>query len=151
MTAESERRRLEKGIGVTSGRKSRWALAGLALVLGVAVPAAAAKHPWDDGDRLEFQAIDQARAWLRAAPAGAAEVRRFPLGAQLGQCCGGVVTLLFERLAPDERWPSQVAEARRERRTITLASVIDGEQSVIWDEAENRLHAQKGILYRCLT
>ena len=30
------------------------------------------------------------------------------------------------------------------------ASVIDGPQSVIWDEAENRLHAQKGILYWCL-
>lgn len=26
------------------------------------------------------------------------------------------------------------------------ASVIDGPQSVVWDEAENRLHAQKGIL-----
>jgi ornithine carbamoyltransferase len=30
------------------------------------------------------------------------------------------------------------------------AGVIDGPQSVVWDEAENRLHAQKGILYWCL-
>jgi len=30
------------------------------------------------------------------------------------------------------------------------ASVIDGPKSVVWDEAENRLHAQKGILYWCL-
>ena len=28
--------------------------------------------------------------------------------------------------------------------------VIDGPQSVIWDEAENRLHAQKGVLAWCL-
>ncbi|NQV57238.1 MAG: ornithine carbamoyltransferase [Rhodospirillales bacterium] len=28
--------------------------------------------------------------------------------------------------------------------------VIDGAQSVVWDEAENRLHAQKGILVWCL-
>jgi ornithine carbamoyltransferase len=31
------------------------------------------------------------------------------------------------------------------------ASVIDGPQSAVWDEAENRLHAQKGILYWCMT
>jgi ornithine carbamoyltransferase len=30
------------------------------------------------------------------------------------------------------------------------AAVIDGPQSVVWDEAENRLHAQKGILAWCL-
>jgi ornithine carbamoyltransferase len=30
------------------------------------------------------------------------------------------------------------------------AAVIDGPQSVVWDEAENRLHAQQGILYWCL-
>jgi ornithine carbamoyltransferase len=30
------------------------------------------------------------------------------------------------------------------------AEVIDGPQSVVWDEAENRLHVQKGILSWCL-
>lgn len=30
------------------------------------------------------------------------------------------------------------------------AEVIDGPQSVVWDEAENRMHAQKGILLYCL-
>jgi ornithine carbamoyltransferase len=27
------------------------------------------------------------------------------------------------------------------------ASILDGPQSVVWDEAENRLHGQKAILY----
>jgi ornithine carbamoyltransferase len=31
------------------------------------------------------------------------------------------------------------------------ADVIDGPQSVIWDEAENRLHAQKALLHFLLT
>ena len=30
-------------------------------------------------------------------------------------------------------------------------SVIDGPHSVVWDEAENRLHAQKGIMLWCMT
>jgi ornithine carbamoyltransferase len=29
--------------------------------------------------------------------------------------------------------------------------VIDGPQSVVFDEAENRLHAQKAVLLWCLT
>jgi ornithine carbamoyltransferase len=31
-----------------------------------------------------------------------------------------------------------------------MPGVIDGSQSAVWDEAENRLHAQKGILAWCL-
>jgi ornithine carbamoyltransferase len=30
------------------------------------------------------------------------------------------------------------------------AEVIDGSQSVVWDEAENRLHVQKAIIAWCL-
>ena len=37
------------------------------------------------------------------------------------------------------------------RGNEVTAEVIDGPQSVVWDEAENRLHAQKGILAWCLT
>ena len=29
------------------------------------------------------------------------------------------------------------------------ADVLDGPQSVIWDEAENRIHAQKAVLAWC--
>ncbi|MCH2630931.1 MAG: ornithine carbamoyltransferase, partial [Nisaea sp.] len=31
------------------------------------------------------------------------------------------------------------------------AEVIDGSQSLVWDEAENRLHAQKAVLLWCMT
>jgi ornithine carbamoyltransferase len=35
-------------------------------------------------------------------------------------------------------------------REVT-ADVLDGPRSVVWDEAENRLHAQKGILAWCMS
>jgi ornithine carbamoyltransferase len=36
------------------------------------------------------------------------------------------------------------------RGSEVAAAVIDGPQSAVWDEAENRLHAQKAILAWCL-
>ena len=35
------------------------------------------------------------------------------------------------------------------REMEVTASVIDGKQSAVWQEAENRLHAQKAILAYC--
>ena len=36
------------------------------------------------------------------------------------------------------------------REEEVTGAVLDGPQSVVWDEAENRLHAQKGILTWCM-
>jgi len=49
------------------------------------------------GGHLELKAIEIARAQLggQSAPA----LRRFPLGASLGQCCGGIANLLFRAAA----------------------------------------------------
>jgi xanthine dehydrogenase accessory factor len=48
------------------------------------------------GGHLEFQAIDEARRRLAGAPGD--PVRQYALGPSLGQCCGGVVRLRFERV-----------------------------------------------------
>ena len=37
------------------------------------------------------------------------------------------------------------------REEEVTASVMDGPKSAVWDEAENRLHAQKGILSWCMS
>jgi xanthine dehydrogenase accessory factor len=37
-------------------------------------------------------------------------LQRFPLGAGLGQCCGGLVNLMFERLGADSDWTALARE-----------------------------------------
>ena len=54
------------------------------------------------GGALEHQATAQARAILALAP-GSWRVQDYPLGPLLGQCCGGRVRLLVERLAERAR------------------------------------------------
>ena len=48
------------------------------------------------GGHLEFEAIAEARRRLAGEPGEA--VRQYALGPSLGQCCGGVVRLRFERV-----------------------------------------------------
>ncbi|MEM7565080.1 MAG: xanthine dehydrogenase accessory protein XdhC, partial [Pseudomonadota bacterium] len=60
------------------------------------------------GGNLEFQATQIARDQLHSG--GSDDVRRFPLGAGLGQCCGGLVNLMFERLDERSDWRSLARE-----------------------------------------
>jgi xanthine dehydrogenase accessory factor len=52
------------------------------------------------GGHLELQAIEMARRALDGEPIEPR--RRFALGPSLGQCCGGVVHLRYERLLPGD-------------------------------------------------
>ncbi|EAT12216.1 xanthine dehydrogenase accessory protein XdhC [Bermanella marisrubri] len=47
------------------------------------------------GGHLEFKVIEHAQTMLKGTNA-LNEVQHFPLGAKLGQCCGGSVSILFE-------------------------------------------------------
>ena len=54
--------------------------------------------------------------------------------------------LLMEQAKPDALFLHCLPAHRGEE---VMPSVIDGPQSVIWDEAENRIHAQKSVLRWC--
>ena len=117
----------------------------------------------------ELAPLPDAMAWARARGASVS-VTRDPAEAVAGADC--VVTDTWVSMGDKDSAsrhnmlkPYQVNErlmgladkdaifmhclpAHREEEMTT--AVIDGPQSVVWDEAENRLHAQKAILAWCL-
>jgi xanthine dehydrogenase accessory factor len=50
------------------------------------------------GGQLEFQATKEARDLLAGARAPFDGIQRYPLGPSLGQCCGGVMYLSYQRI-----------------------------------------------------
>ena len=64
------------------------------------------------GGHLEFRALALAHRMLAADDGRAAIIESFSLGPELNQCCGGQVSLLFERLDRSARpWLREWAEA----------------------------------------
>ncbi len=77
------------------------------------------------GGNLEYKAIELARERLREGSGAAwhCELRRFPLGPTLGQCCGGVATLQFEHLDGDSReWVDRLAALSAGQQAAVLVS-----------------------------
>jgi xanthine dehydrogenase accessory factor len=85
-----------------------------------------ALHGTIGGGHLEFQAIGIARDMIGGAVDGG-RLRRFPLGASLGQCCGGVVNLLFEPVGERADWIEHAAALRRERTPFVTIVPTTGE------------------------
>jgi xanthine dehydrogenase accessory factor len=64
------------------------------------------------GGALEWQALAEAQAFLAASSAATIKSLRKSLGPDLAQCCGGRVTLTFERLGRDDlAWLEGLADA----------------------------------------
>ena len=73
------------------------------------------------GGHLEWKAIEIANQMLSSG--GAPSMKRFPLGASLGQCCGGLVNLLFEPVMPNADWvDAALAFYRRAENYIVVTS-----------------------------
>jgi xanthine dehydrogenase accessory factor len=49
------------------------------------------------GGHVEFEAITEARALLKAKESVKPTTKRYVLGPSLGQCCGGVMTMYYEK------------------------------------------------------
>ncbi|SFG02763.1 molybdenum cofactor sulfurylase [Duganella sp. CF458] len=92
------------------------------------------------GGHLEHKAFAIARDILAGTRAAAPYLERFPLGPALGQCCGGVVWLLFE---PIQGGLAGVMEQFRQRRKEDSCRItaIDGEMECrLVDEQHKETH-----------
>jgi len=76
------------------------------------------------GGHLEWKAIDIARGLLGGE--GGSALHRFPLGASLGQCCGGAVQLLFEPVHGNPSWLVALARARAGGADCALVTALRG-------------------------
>jgi xanthine dehydrogenase accessory factor len=77
------------------------------------------------GGRLEYQAISLAEAALSVGMS-AAEIRTWPLGPNLGQCCGGAVTVLIETFDGSDLDAIQtLAEAERAGPFVTVSRMTE--------------------------
>jgi ornithine carbamoyltransferase len=109
---------------------ARWARESRAAIFIGRDPAAAAKGA----------SCIVTDTWLSMGDKHAAQRRKLLKPFQVN-------TKLMEMARPDAIFMHCLPAHRGEEVT---AEVIDGPQSVVFDEAENRLHAQKGILAWCL-
>lgn len=82
------------------------------------------------GGRLEYECARIAAGML--GDGDRRELRTFTLGASMGQCCGGVVDVLFEPLGPDS-WLAELAalHGRREGAVIVTPLDADGGKAIV--------------------
>jgi xanthine dehydrogenase accessory factor len=78
------------------------------------------------GGALEFEAAAHARALL-SEEASTSLFEEFPLGPALGQCCGGRVLLLYERIGPTARaWLEDTRNLVSDNKDVVLERTFPG-------------------------
>jgi len=96
------------------------------------------------GGQLEYQCTRLACGLLGAD--STAELRKFPLGAAMGQCCGGVVDILFESVA--ERLPGWLTDLRAlhgQREPAVIVTHLGMPPAKFIVTASNEFHAPDGV------
>lgn len=95
--------------------------AGVSMLLGRSGPIGTI-----GGGRLEWDALAEARALLED-PSGSALMKRMVLGADLGQCCGGVVEVWLERYTRADLGLLEAAEDAARQDAAMLVSTLSAD------------------------
>ncbi|MGA8260396.1 MAG: xanthine dehydrogenase accessory protein XdhC [Arenicellales bacterium] len=96
-----------------------------------------AVHDTIGGGQVEHAGIESARLLLEEGGDYVNTVESHKLSPLLGQCCGGVVTLLLERIPGGPRaWLGELMEARRGQTAMVLATRLGRDEKYVLDPAD---------------
>jgi len=90
------------------------------------------------GGQLEYQCIKLASERIRVAASGdqSNALRTFPLGSNCGQCCGGVVEVLFENVNVSENnWLGELNRLHELQQNFIAASSAQHGRALLTDDA----------------
>jgi xanthine dehydrogenase accessory factor len=83
------------------------------------------------GGQLEYECTRVAVNLMRDDAPGSL-VRRFALGTNCGQCCGGIVNVMFEYVpAAGADWLNKLVELHRERKPAVMATALSGVKKIL--------------------
>ena len=93
-------------------------------------------HDTIGGGQVEHAGIESARLLLDEGGGYVNTVERHKLSPLLGQCCGGVVTMLLERIPGEtQAWLADLMEARREQAAMVVATRLGRVEKYVLDPA----------------
>lgn len=86
-----------------------------------------AAHDTIGGGNLEAACVERARDMLATDDSANAQLVRYPLGPGFGQCCGGVATILFERVTQrNAAWLPALEAHVRAAEPCVVITVTEG-------------------------
>lgn len=94
-------------------------------------------HDTIGGGQIEHAAIESARLMLAEGGGYANTVEMHKLSPLLGQCCGGVVTMLLERIPGESQtWIEALLEAHREQTPMIVATRLGGTDKYVINSSD---------------
>jgi len=107
------------------------------------------------GGNLEFQALTLAQNLLDK-DSNSTHLEKYPLGATLGQCCGGYVKVMFESFVNDNAklenknsWLETIADLIKQQQDFVVATIIDNQNSgkkfVYTNNSDNSLSSDSDL------
>lgn len=84
------------------------------------------------GGTLEYQCTEEASQWLKKRSiTGRSSLKRYPLGSNCGQCCGGVAEIMFEEITAEQHsWVEKLVELQSSEQSVLMLTARQSRRKV---------------------